>query len=234
MIELAAESDEILAFDQASIAVDAAGLDHVDVDAVVRAGDLWVVEMTTAGEESGLIDAALGLVPPLAGVVRFLGYDWRTLPDYFCEALRGRAGLVSRRGGFLPYANMAQNILLCRRHHSGVSDATLVEAGRILATRFGLPGLPAGAASSDAGLDRLRATCVRAFLGQPALVVVESRNQPWWRELVPPLIDEMRRVRERGGAVVWCLSNDPLLSQDVIPATRRWRLRGRVLEGAGL
>ena len=223
----------MLDFDAAVFGAGRHGLATLEVDAVVAAGELVLVDIEAREQEHALVNAALGLAAPLAGRVRFRDHDWQRLPADFRDGLRGRCGLVPREGGLLPYAGMAENVLLARRYHARArARALLAEAGE-LARRFGLPGLPLEASEIGGALDRLRALCVRAFVGEPLLVVLESRAERWRRELVGPLVEATQAVRERDGAVVWFLADDPLWDDPAIPATRRLRPRGRRLEGRG-
>lgn len=220
----------VLRFDAARLAIDLAGVDGVEIDATLGPGEIWLVEAETPAHDRALADAALGLRPPLAGSVRFRDHDWRTVPVAFRDALRGRCGLIPRETGLVAYASMTENVLAPRRYHDRTADAELVTAATGLARRFGLPGLPAGDPAEESAADRLRAACVRAFLGEPLLVVVEGRAQPWRRELIAPLVSSMQEVRDRGGAVVWSLVDDPLVADPTLPANGRFRLRGRRFE----
>jgi phospholipid/cholesterol/gamma-HCH transport system ATP-binding protein len=220
----------VLRFEATRLVVDLAGLDALRIDAALAPGDIWLIDAETPEHDRALADAALGLTPPLDGTVRFRDHDWWRVPVAFRDALRGRCGLIPRETALVPYASMTENILAPRRYHDRTSDGDLVRQAAASARRFGLPGLPAGDPAEESAADRLRAACVRAFLGEPLLVVVESRSQPWRRELVAPLVASMQEVRDRGGAVLWSLVEDPLVEDPAIPATGRFRLRGSHLE----
>jgi phospholipid/cholesterol/gamma-HCH transport system ATP-binding protein len=220
----------LLRFDACRLAIDRQGLAPLEIDAALAPGEIWLVEAETPDHDRALADAALGLTPPLDGAVRFRDHDWQRVPVAFRDALRGRCGLIPRETALVPHASMTENILAPRRYHDRTSDAELVAEATELAHRFGLPGLPAGDPLEESAADRLRAACVRAFLGEPLLVVVEARAQPWRRDLVPPLISSMQEVRDRGGAVVWSLVDDPLVDDPAIPASAHVRLRGRRFE----
>lgn len=220
----------MLRFDAARLAIGLEGIGALEIDAALGPGEIWLIEAETREHDRALADAALGLRPPLDGTVRFRDHDWQGVPVAFRDALRGRCGLIPRETALVPHASMTENILAARRYHDRTPDAELVAEATALARRFGLPGLPAGDPAEESVADRLRAACVRAFLGEPLLVVVEARAQPWRRELTPPLISSMQEVRDRGGAVLWSLVDDPLADDPAIPATGRFRLRGRGLQ----
>jgi len=219
----------VLRFDAAVLAIALDGVDGLAVDAAMAPGELWLIEAETPEHDRALADGALGLAPPLDGVVRFRDHDWQRVPVAFRDALRGRCGLIPRETALVPHASMTENILAPRRYHDRTADGDLVAEAAGLARRFGLPGLPAGDPAEENAADRLRAACVRAFLGEPLLVVVEARDRPWRPELLAPLIDSMQEVRGRGGVVLWSLMGDPLVDDPAVPASARWRLYGRHL-----
>ncbi|MEO1092432.1 MAG: hypothetical protein AAFX81_17570 [Pseudomonadota bacterium] len=202
-------------------------------DLRLQPGDLILLDAETDDQEQALVDVALGLVQPSHGEVRFLGHPWRAVPSTFAAALRGRVGLVPRQGGWLAHASVATNVLLQARYHT-MSDADrLAERGAAWSARFGLPGLPLGPATALSAADRLRALLARAFLGDPALVVIETRHDAWRGELLAALVDALQIVREGGGAALWCLGRDELFYDGTLPATARLRVRGRRLVAWG-
>jgi phospholipid/cholesterol/gamma-HCH transport system ATP-binding protein len=136
---------------------------------------------------------------------------------------------VPRRGGWLPEISTMANILLQARFHQRTDANALAEEARGLAGRFFLPGVPLDPVRAMHPRDRLRAACVRAFVGRPTLVVVETPMATSWGSLLPPMVEAMQEVRERGGAVLWFLTDDPLFGDPSLPADRRLRLRGTSL-----
>ena len=201
----------------------------IDVDLALGPGELLVIDAEVAEQEEAMVDMALGLRPPADGVVRFLGHAWPDLDGDFAAALRGRVGLIPRRGGWMGELSTLANVLLQARFHQRTDALVLVEEARRLATRFFMPGLPLDPVTAMHPRDRLRAACVRAFVADPVLVVVETPLATTWGSLLSPLIEAMQTVRERGGAVLWCLTDDPLFDDPSLPADRRLRLRGRTL-----
>ncbi len=204
----------------------------VDVDLVLAPGELVLIDAEVVEQEEVVVDVALGLVAPDAGEVRFRGHAWPELSGEFAAALRGRIGLIPRRGGWMGELSTLANVLLQSRFHQRTDAMMLVEAARRLATRFFLPGLPLDPVGAMHPRDRLRAACVRAFVAEPDLVVVETPLTAGWGSLLPPLVEAMQEVRDRGGAVLWFLTDDDLFDEPSLPADRRYYLRGRTLVSA--
>jgi phospholipid/cholesterol/gamma-HCH transport system ATP-binding protein len=215
----------VLALDGVSLPARATGALRRTFDLELAPGALVVVDAGGPETERIFVDVVLGLEPPAAGRVRVLGQDWSRVPADYGRALRGRIGLVPHQGGWLGHLPTATNVLLRPRFHRRTPDAALVEEARTLAAAFLLPGLPLDPIGQMHPRDRLRTACVRAFVGEPALVVVETPFETAWGTLLPPLVASIQTVRERGGVVLWCLTDDPLFDDPVVPADLRLRLR---------
>jgi phospholipid/cholesterol/gamma-HCH transport system ATP-binding protein len=76
-----------------------------------------------------------------------------------------------------------------------------------LARRFGLPGLPAERPAALPEHVLLRAACVKAFLGEPVLVVIEDPDVATFPSLHQALAAEFIAVQNRGGAVICCVAS---------------------------
>jgi phospholipid/cholesterol/gamma-HCH transport system ATP-binding protein len=95
------------------------------------------------------------------------------------------------------------NLLLPARHHTVLPEAELRDRASALARQFGLPGLPLLQPGECTQGDLERAACVRAFLGRPALVVLEHPMAFEDSDLLVPLLNAIQHVRRRGGSVLW-------------------------------
>jgi phospholipid/cholesterol/gamma-HCH transport system ATP-binding protein len=111
----------------------------VAIDLTLRAGDLVLVQPGDEQHEAALVDAACGLAPPGMGAVRFLGYTWPDLPPDQANALRGRIGHVFRRGAWISYLTLLDNVLLPQLYHTRRGYAELRAEAARLAAWFGLP-----------------------------------------------------------------------------------------------
>src|SRR4051794_17476711 len=76
-----------------------------------------------------------------------------------------------------------------------------------LAREFGLPGLPLGRVDTLAVTDLGRAGLVRAFLGEPLLVLLEDPTRGLLAPTIPAVLNRVAMTRDRGAAVVWLARN---------------------------
>lgn len=203
------------------------------VDLTLRAGDMALVQPGDEQHERALADVACGLTPPQRGVVRFLDRDWSALAPDQANALRGRIGHVVREGAWIPYLSLLDNILLPQLHHTRRPYAEILAEAARLAAWFGLPGVPTGRPGEMPPSLLRRAACVRAFLGAPSLIVIETFEGDLDDGLLAPLINAMRVARDRDAAVLWFIQDAGLYQDRSLPATSRLRLLGDALVPLG-
>jgi phospholipid/cholesterol/gamma-HCH transport system ATP-binding protein len=225
----AASATPVLQLDQVWLPL----LDHhelgVEIDLTLRAGDLVLAEPGDEQHEQLLADVACGVVAPARGTARFLGRDWSEMPPDRANALRGRIGAVLRRGAWIPHLSLLDNLLLPQLYHTRRPyEEIRAEAAR-WATWFGLAGLPTGRPADVPSPILERAACIRAFLGAPSLIVVESLPGGLADGLLTPLVNAMRTARDRAAAVLWFVREPAIYEDRSLPATGRLRLLGEAL-----
>jgi phospholipid/cholesterol/gamma-HCH transport system ATP-binding protein len=199
------------------------------IDLRLMAGQLALVDARHPARRAWLADLCCGLVPLAAGTARFLGRDWSTVPPDYADALRGRIGRVFFSGSWIGFMDVSTNILLPQLHHTRDDPSELRDRATALCCAFGLPGLPLVRPGELAASDLARAACVRAFLGDPALVLLESPVQGRFINLLPSLLNALAAARDRGAAAVWFTRSDLVWRDPSIPATMRLRLGERGL-----
>jgi phospholipid/cholesterol/gamma-HCH transport system ATP-binding protein len=220
----------ILALAEARLPIDPDGGVTAPIALTVMPDELVLLELPTAARIALLADVVCGCLAPREGRVAFLGRDWREEPPERADALRGRIGRLFGAEPWLPWLTVADNVLLAPLYHTRLPRATLQAEAARLARIFGLPGLPLGFPETLGPDDRARAALVRAFLGQPRLVVLENpTDPPLGTEIMPGLLAEIRAVRDRGGAVLWLTHRPGVVADRSLPATQRWSLRGQRL-----
>ena len=192
-------------------------------------GDLALINLERPRFGSILADACCGLHQAVEGSIFFLGKDWSVLPSDTANVLRGRIGRVFTFANWINRLTLLDNILLPQLHHTRRDFAELRDEAVRLAKHFGFPGLPTGLPADVMRTDNQRAACIRAFLGQPSLILLEEPTFGVYPEILPPLINAIRDVRDRGCGVIWLTLEDRVWNDPMLPATHRYRLTARHL-----
>lgn len=178
-------------------------LPGLTLDFALRPGELELIDSRYKERSSDIADALLGLAEAGTGSVRFLGRAWHELTRREAFELRRGIGRVQHRGNWMEARSVMDNLLMPARHHTILPEHELRERACALAQQFGLPGLPMLLPDDCAPADLERAACVRAFLGRPALVVLEHPMAFEDSDLLVSLLNAIQQVRRRGGAVIW-------------------------------
>jgi len=194
------------------------------LDLQLEPGDLALVDARDLPLASGFADLCCGLHRPADGEVRFLQRDWSRQPAEMADALRGLIGRVMSNPGWLRFLDATTNVLLQQIHHTRLDLDALREDAARLATHFGLPGLPNGPIAELSPGDLMRVGFVRAFVGEPKLVILESPVQGLYQDMVPALLNRLWEVRDRGGAAIWLTRSRMIWDNPLFPATHRLRL----------
>ncbi len=194
------------------------------IDFNLEPGELALVNARDLGLVSAFGDLCCGLHGIDSGTVRFLDQDWAGQPRDRADALRGHIGRILARPAWLDFIDAAENILLGRLYHTRRAAATLQTEAAELARHFGMPGLPTGPISALSPDDLARAGLVRAFLGTPKLVILESPVQGAFSAIIPALLNRLAMLRDAGGAAVWLTRSRMVWENRTLPASHRWRL----------
>lgn len=220
----------VLRFEDTVLTTDPYGRSVSDeLNLEVFGGDFFLIRLARAEQTATFADACAGIIPPLRGVVYFLGRNWQKLRPDMANALRGRIGSAFTSANWINHLSLLENILLPQLYHTHRSAARIRDEAGELAERFGLPGLPLGLPGDFTAVDLQRAACVRAFLGQPLLLLLQEPTGAMASEILSPLIQAIRDARDRGAAVIWITRKGGIWNDASIPATRRYRLLARKL-----
>jgi phospholipid/cholesterol/gamma-HCH transport system ATP-binding protein len=197
----------------------------------VYSGDLVLIRLARLEQTSTFADTCAGIIEPATGAVYFLGRNWPEQPPDQANALRGRIGRVFRTGNWINHLSLMENILLSQLHHTRRSARQLRDEAAVLAGQFGLPGVPLGLPGNSTAADLQRAACVRAFLGRPALILLEEPTAGIYLEIISALMNAVREARERGAAVIWLTRKSLIWNDQTLPVTHRYRLvAGKLME----
>jgi phospholipid/cholesterol/gamma-HCH transport system ATP-binding protein len=192
-------------------------------------GECALIETAEEVQLAFFADLCSGLIQPQSGHVRFLGHDWRNIPDEYAAALRGRIGRVFTAGAWIPFLDVETNILLPALYHTRRDRQDLRNEALSLAHEFGLPGLPLDRPGDLSPGDLHCASLVRAFLGNPLLVLVEDPSNLSLRRRFSAVLTRMATVLESGGAVVWFSRDRTIGDAMPFPADHHLELSDRGL-----
>jgi phospholipid/cholesterol/gamma-HCH transport system ATP-binding protein len=204
-----------------------------DVSFALKTGELLLLHIERENERLPLADAAEGLVAPARGSVQFLGEDWQGMSADRAAAQRGKVGRLFDDEGWIGDLEVDQNIMLAQRHHTHRSEQDILEEALQLARMFGLPGLPRGRPGSVRRWDLRKAACLRAFLGQPAFIILEQPVRGVYADLMTPLVNAVQSARQRGAAVLWTVTDVQIWNSAAIHATTRAKMFGSQLQVMG-
>lgn len=199
----------------------------------LNSGDLLLVRIERENERLPLADAAEGLVAATHGNVMFRGEDWQGMSADHAAAERGKIGRLFEDEGWINDVDVDQNIMLSQRHHTQRSEQEILEEALKFARMFGLPGLPRGRPGKLRRWDLRKAACIRAFLGQPTLIILEQPVRGVYADFMAPLVNAVQSARTRGAAVLWTVTDPLIWNHPGIHATSRAKMFGSELRELG-
>ena len=215
-------NNDILSFEQAGLRSETGWLVQ-PVSFRAAPGEAVWFRVNPDEELLPLGDLATGILEPTEGTVSFLGRSWRDYAPGEAAAGRGRIGRVFKARGLISNLDVDENITLPQRHHTARPEEEIVREAEALAKRLGFEELPRRRPALMKPGDVRRAEWVRAFLGQPALIVLEEPMLDVYDQYLPALMQEMTEACRRGAAVLWISSEAPPAGWQ--PA-RRYRVEG--------
>lgn len=202
-----------------------------EIDFSLGAGDFVFIAGDGREGQLPLGDLAEGLRIPESGSVSITGREWTTISPTEAAALRGRIGRVFTDHGWLSNLDMDENITLVQRHFTTRPLEEIEREAEKLAVSFGLPSLPHMRPATMKKSDLRRAEWVRAFLGDPMLIILEHPLRDVYPEHGSMLAAAIVAARGRGAAVLWVDDHMQILGKekDLVP-TRLFRREGIRLE----
>ncbi len=204
---------------------DDSALPNARLELRLMPGDCALIETQDPQRATAIADLCSGMVALSEGEVRFMGFNWTGIGRDQVLALRGRIGRIHQRGAWADMLRTHVNIMLPQMHHTREPEAAIAGNALLLARELGLPGLPMVRPDRLSEADLIRSACVRAFLGEPHLLLLENALSTDHPELITPLLDILSRALDRG-AVAICFTRDaPLWQAQAFPLSHRLHLQ---------
>ncbi|CAI3923420.1 ABC-type polar amino acid transport system [Commensalibacter communis] len=211
----------LLDIHQAKPSFDENYLPPVAFDLKVKAGECVIIECRDLEVATAFADLCSGMVALRDGKVLFKGLDWFDLKEPRLSALRGCIGRVFQKNGWMDMYSVAVNILLPSLHHTRIDEDKLVDQAMTLCRKFGLPGLPMDTAREATMIDLFRASCVRALLNNPDLLLLEYPAESSSAELMSPLLEMLNIAQNRGAGII-CFTRQFSLWNDYKDRVTHW------------
>ena len=186
---------------------DESALPNARIELRLMPGDCALIETQDPQRASAFADLCSGMAALSEGDVRFMGFNWTELGREQALALRGRIGRIYQKGAWSSMFGTHVNIMLPQLHHTRVPEAAIARSALALAREFGLPGLPMVRPDRLSDADLIRSACVRAFMGEPRLLLLETALNAEHAELTAPLLDRLSRALNRGATAI-CFTRD--------------------------
>lgn len=218
---------EVLAF--AGVSLASAGMHVTGVSGVsfhLEKGGLALVHVEEGAEHTPLANLASGLLAPDAGRVCFRGEDWAEMGARRQAEQRGCIRRVFQHYGWVANLDIVENICLSESHHTGRKLADIASEAEVLARRFGLEGIPAGRPTRVHPMTLRKLEWVRAFMGTPALVILERPLLGAPKGGAEQLLEAVCEVRKREAAVLWITDEDRVWACRELASPARYRMNG--------
>ncbi len=199
-------------------------LPNVALDLRLMQGECALIETHDPERATAFADLCSGMIALRDGAVRCMGFDWTELDQERTFALRGRIGRIHQRGAWTGMLRTHVDIMLPQLHHTREPAEAIARSAVTLAQQLGLPGLPLVRPDRLSEGDLIRAACVRAFLGDPRLLLLETAIGADHAELTVPLLTLLTQALE-GGAAAICFTRDvPFWQAQRFPVAYRLQL----------
>ena len=203
---------------------EASVLPNRPLDLRLMPGECALVEAHDPERVTALADLCGGMVALRDGSARFMTFDWAELDRERTLALRGRIGRIHQKAAWMGMLRTHVDIMLPQLHHTRETEASIARSAVTLAQQLGLPGLPLVRPDRLSEGDLIRSACVRAFLGDPRLLLLESAITADHAELTAPLLGLLSHALD-GGAAAICFTRDvPFWEAQGFPIAHRLQL----------
>ncbi|MCX2563880.1 ABC transporter ATP-binding protein [Acetobacter thailandicus] len=214
----------VLELNKAVPSFDESGLPPVPFSMKLMPGECAIIEVRDNSRATAFADMCSGLVPLVDGAVKFMGLDWADLRDREKNALRGRIGRMSHRSSWPDFLGTYMGIGLQQLHHTTRDMSEVVIEATQLSSWFGLPGLPVLRPDMLSETDLIRASCVRAFLGNPQILLLENLLEACPADLEEAFVGAVVAARNKEAGVIWLVRNNTVQRRYRQLATSMWRL----------
>jgi phospholipid/cholesterol/gamma-HCH transport system ATP-binding protein len=199
----------------------------------VGRGEIALVSVEAHGASVPLFDLAEGLLPPDKGIVKFLGKQWQDLGISQQAGMRGLIGRTFETHGWISNLSVYDNISLSQRHHTHRAEAGIRQQAEHLARAAGLEDIPEQRPELVGRRELQKCQWVRAFLGNPALVLLEHPETGVKAEDLARLLAMTEEAVGHGVAVMWLTTDERVRENELLRRAAKYAvLEGKIISEA--
>lgn len=217
-------SGPMLLLEEATPLFEESSLPPVPFTLRIMPGECVVLETRDMMRATMFADMCSGMVHLSHGKVSFMGMGWAGLDDRHRNALRGRIGRLTRRPVWTDLFGAHVSMMMKQLHHTTTSVEELTAETLRLSVRFGMPGIPTDEPRRLSDADLVRAACVRAFLGQPQLLLIEDPLETSPADMSEAFFESLMEAQDRGAAILWLVRDSRVWQPYRKAITSLWRL----------
>jgi branched-chain amino acid transport system ATP-binding protein len=153
--------------------------------------------------KSTTLKAIMGLVPPVAGRVRFREEDVTGQPPYVI--CRRGIGFVPQERRIFPDLTVGENLEVGRRQPGAEGGAWTAE--RVFDLFPALRALARRRGDSLSGGEQQMLTIARTLMGQPALLLLDEPSEGLAPRVVQAMTEQILRLKREGTAILMSEQN---------------------------
>ena len=205
--------------------------DVADASFDILPSQLMLLRLDRQTEDVPFFDLAEGLERPDSGVVEFLGEDWQSLSAFDQARRRGRIGRVFEGQAWVSNLDVYENLVLAQRHHTARTESELREEAALLMREAGFATIPVGRTHLLRRHELQQAQWARAFMGRPALVLLDEAETDVPPDSVERLIAMVQERLAQGTAIIWSTTDARIWQHEALKGSRRFSLAAGRLAG---
>ena len=181
-------------------------LEHVDLK--IRRGEIVVFLGSSGSGKSTLMRTLVGLLPPIAGDVNFLGESLYGVDSPTREKLLGRSGMVFQHDALFGSMTVGDNVALPLRELRNMPEPMVKELVRVQLAMMGLPGVEDRAPDTLSGGERKRAALARASVNDPEIIFGDEPSAGLDPSVGAQVDEALLRLRDTFGTTIIIVTHE--------------------------
>lgn len=186
------------------------------VDMRIERGEVVAVLGGSGTGKTTLLQTILGLVAPLGGEVRLLGYLMPELERFEEARLFSRVGVVYQQNALFSDMTVADNLAVVAREQTGIAAPVIDELVTLRLESVGLRGLETRRPENLSGGQRKRVAFARAIMLEPEILFCDEPTTGLDPLTATKIVELIRKLRDELGATLFMITHDLELIRSIV------------------